>query len=111
MANQTVTTSKSMEDVISDGLLNGDLLPQSYDMFRKKSIIVIEINGIEYRGVFDHKLGINSTSIKVNNIDIEYPIAEVSMFDANTKEIKSIVEIQLLEVKNDYTNKIKVEFI
>ncbi|URC15232.1 hypothetical protein GD1_108 [Paraglaciecola Antarctic GD virus 1] len=92
-------------------IVDGDVIPQPYDMFRKKSIVVIEINGIEYRAVVDHKLDINSTQVRVISIDVENPIAEISMFDTNSKEIKSIVEVQLLEVKNDYTNKVEVEFI
>ena len=92
-------------------LVDGDLIPRPYDMFRKKSIIIIELNGKEYRAVVDHKLDINSLRVVVSDINVENPIAEISMFDIHTKELKPIVEVQLLEVHNEYTNKVEVKFI
>ena len=46
-----------------------------------------------------------------SDINVENPIAEISMFDIHTKELKPIVEVQLLEVHNEYTNKVEVKFI
>jgi hypothetical protein len=92
-------------------LVDGNVIPQPFDMFRKKSIIVVTINGKEYRAVVDQPLSINNTRIDVKSIDVNHPIAEVFIIDLKTQELTPLVVVELLEVNNEYTNQVEVEFI
>jgi hypothetical protein len=92
-------------------LVDGNVIPQPFDVFRKKSIIVVTINGKEYRAVVDQPLSINNTRIDVKSIDVNHPIAEVFIIDLKTQELTPLVVVELLEVNNEYTNQVEVEFI
>lgn len=93
-------------------IVDGELLPRPYDMFHKKAIIIVEIDGIEFRAVVEKTFDINSIrSIEIDNIDIENPIAKLFVSVDSVEEIKPIIEAKLLEVKNEYTNKVEIKFI
>jgi hypothetical protein len=83
---------------------------QPYDILRKKSIILVIIDGKEYRGVIDHKIGINRVSVAIENIRVKH-ISEITILDLNASELNPVFKVELLEVHNEYTNKVEVKFI
>ena len=92
-------------------LVDGDLIPRPYDMFRKKSIIVVRFEGKEYRAVVDRKLDINSIKIVVDDLNVNYPTAKIYSTLTSVTENKPIVETKLLEVTNEYKNTVEVKLI
>lgn len=80
--------------------------------FENKYIIVVVLDGVEYRSVVDRTWNINNIGdIRVEGMEAEALREQLFVNILDTSETKSLVKTQLIEVKNEQPGSIKVEII